>query len=628
MKTSKLSATRSASVWNRRHFIAVCSGLGLSGTLLPGVLWTLAQDKPSITKDMIDNAARIADVQIADEYKQMMLDGLNNLTTGFEAIYKLHMPNSVQPAFIFDPLPMGAKISTAKSPMILSAAPSIALKAPKNIEDVAFYTVRQLGELLRTRKVSSMNLTEMYLERLKRYDPLLKFVITMTDDRAKTQAREADKEIGAGKFRSNLHGIPWGAKDLLAVKGYRTTWGAGGFEQQVIDEDATVVQRLDKAGAVLLAKLTLGALAMGDHWYGGITRNPWRPEQGSSGSSAGPSSATAAGCVGFGIGTETLGSISSPSTRCGVTGLRPTFGFVPRTGAMTLSWTMDKIGPICRAVEDCAMVMSQIYGPDGKDRMVKPAAFNWNARFDWRTLRVGVLQKEFELAPLAEVKPPKAIEEMTPEEKTRWENQEQRRKAAHEARAYDHKFEAAALDQLRAMGVKMKSVELPEFPVNAMRPLLQAEAAAAFDEMTRSGRDKLLTYQGPGDRPNSFRVARFMPAVEYIQANRARMLLIEAMGKLFADLDVIVAPTSGQQIVITNLTGHPAVILPNGFRGPDAPPPANENADGGPGTPVSLTFLGNLYSDAKLLSLARAYQERTGFHLLHPNLPNPGKENG
>jgi len=615
-------------MWNRRRFITVCSGLGLSGTLLPGVLWTLAQDKPSITKDMIDNAARIADVQIADEYKQMMLDGLNSMTDGFEAIHKLHMPNSVQPAFAFYPLPLWWPISTKQLPVKVSAPPAVATKAPKNIEDVAFWTVRQLAELIRARKVSSMNLTEMYLERLKRYDPLLKFVITMTDDRAKTQAKEADKEIAAGKFRSYLHGIPWGAKDLFAVKGCRTTWGAGGFEDQVIDEDATVVRRLDHAGAVLLAKLSLGALAMGDHWFGGITRNPWRPEQGSSGSSAGPSSATAAGCVGFSIGTETLGSISSPSTRCGVTGLRPTFGFVPRTGAMTLSWTMDKIGPICRAVEDCAIVMSEIYGPDEKDRSMCPAAFNWDAGFNWRTLRVGVLQKEFELSPPAEAKPPKPVEEMTPEEKTRWYTQQQRRQAAYAARTLDHKFELAALDQLRAMGVKMKPVELPDFPVNAMRPLLQAEAAAAFDEMTRTGRDKLLTYQGPGDRPNTFRLARFMPAVEYIQANRARMLLIEAMGKLFNDLDVIVAPTNGQQVVITNLTGHPAVILPNGFRGPDAPPPANENADGGPGTPVSLTFLGSLYSDARLLSLARAYQERTGFHKLHPTLPDSMKGTG
>jgi len=607
-------------VWNRRHFIRVCSGVGLSGTLLPGVLYTLAQDRPRITKDLIDAAAKIADVTIPDEYKDAMLNGLNSATQGYEAIYKLHMDNSVQTALVFDPLPMGWKLSTTKVPMRISAASAVATKAPKNIEDVAFYTVRQLANLVQSHKVSSAALTEMYIERLKRYDPKLKFVITITEDRAKAQAREADRAIAAGKYRGPLHGIPWGAKDLLAVKGYPTTWGAGGFEHQMIDEDATVVQRLDKAGAVLVAKLTLGALAQGDHWYGGITRNPWNPAQGSSGSSAGPASATAAGCVGFGIGTETLGSISSPSMRCGTTGLRPTFGFVPRTGAMALSWSMDKIGAICRSVEDCAMVLSAIYGPDGKDRSVQPAAFNWDATKSWRTLRVGVLEKDFQLQPLTEMQPPKPLTEMTDEEKQRFERQQTQRRNGFASREYDHKYDVAALEKLRAMGAKMKPVELPDFPLGAMRPLLQAEAAAAFDELTRSGRDKLLTEQSPSDWPNVFRTARLMPAVEYIQANRARFLLVEAMGKLFKDFDVIVAPTNGGQLTLTNLTGHPAIIIPNGLRGPDAPKPANDFQGGGPGTPLSLTFLGNLYGDAKVCTLARAYQEATGFHLKHPNL--------
>ena len=608
-------------MWNRRHFIAVCSSAGLAGTLLPGVLYTLAQGKPVITKEMIDSAAQIADVNILEEYKQTLLIGLNNAVTGYEAIYALHMPNSVQPALVFDPLPMGWKINTTKAPMRASVAPAVATKAPKNIEDVAFSSVRELAELVRTRKVSSMALTEMYLERLKRYDPKLHFLITSTDERAKDQAKTADAEIARGKYRGLLHGIPWGGKDLLAVKGYPTTWGAGGFEKQTFDEDAEVVRRLDKAGAVLIAKLTLGALAQGDRWYGGITRNPWNPAQGSSGSSAGPASATAAGCVGFSIGTETLGSISSPSTRCGVTGLRPTFGFVPRTGAMALSWSMDKIGPICRAVEDCAIVMNTIHGPDGKDRSVQPAAFNWDAQLNWRTLRVGVLHKDFEVQPLTEAKPPKPISEMTAEEKTRWDAQQQRRAAGFATREYEHKYDQAALDKLTAMGVKMKPVELPPFPfIGGMRALLQAEAAAAFDEVTRTGRDKLLTEQSPSDWPNIFRTARFMPAVEYNQANRARMLMIEAMNTFFKDLDVVVAPTNSGQLTITNLTGHPSVILPNGFRGPDAQKPANENQGGGPGTPVSLTFLGNLYGDAKVLTLAKAYQDATDFHKKHPVL--------
>src|SRR6266853_1668860 len=292
------------------------------------------------------------------------------------------------------------KFEPVRRPIKISAAPSVhASGAPKNIEDVAFSSVRELAELVRTKKVSSVALTDMYLARLKRYDPTLKFVITLTEDRAKAKAQEADREIAAGKYRGPLHGLPWGAKDLLAVKGYRTTWGAGGFEEQKFDEDATVVKRLDAAGAVLVAKLTLGALAQGDKWFGGMTRNPWNTKQGSSGSSAGSSSATAAGCVAFAIGSETLGSISSPSTRCGTTGLRPTFGFVPRTGAMALSRTMDKLGPICRAVEDCAVVLSAIYGPDEHDRCVKDVAFNYDAETPLKSLRIGYIKADFETEP-------------------------------------------------------------------------------------------------------------------------------------------------------------------------------------------------------------------------------------
>ncbi|HVG90533.1 MAG TPA: amidase, partial [Alphaproteobacteria bacterium] len=384
---------------DRRTFLTVCSRFGLTTTLLPGVLWAMADGKVKVTRDIIDNAAAIADVHIADEYKDMMLEDLNGYSEGYEAIHALHIDNEVAPAVIFDPVLPGTKVEAERRPMKISAAPAVSGAAPKNLEDVAFYTARQLAELVRTRKVSSTALTEMYLARLKRYDPTLKFVITLTEERALAQAKDADREIAAGKYRGPLHGLPWGAKDLLAVKGYRTTWGAGGFEDQKIDEDATVVKRLDAAGAVLVAKLTLGALAQGDKWFGGMTRNPWNTKQGSSGSSAGSASATAAGCVVFAIGSETLGSISSPSTRCGTTGLRPTFGFVPRTGAMALSWTMDKLGPICRAVEDTAIVLSAIHGPDGHDRTVQNAAFNWDANLDWRKLRVGYLKSDFELQP-------------------------------------------------------------------------------------------------------------------------------------------------------------------------------------------------------------------------------------
>jgi Asp-tRNA(Asn)/Glu-tRNA(Gln) amidotransferase A subunit family amidase len=609
---------------DRRAFLAVCSRLGLTTTLLPGVLWGMADEKGKVTRQMIDNAALIADVHIAEEYKEMMLDGLNNYTEGFDAIYALHIKNEVAPAVVFDPVLPGMKFETVRRPIKISAAPSAAGVAPKNLEDVAFYSVRQLAELVRTKKVSSSALTEMYIARLNRYDPVLHCVITLTEERAMAQAKDADREIAAGKYRGPLHGLPWGAKDLLAVKGYRTTWGAGGFEDQKLDEDATVVKRLDAAGAVLVAKLTLGALAQGDKWFGGMTRNPWNTKQGSSGSSAGSASATAAGCVAFAIGSETLGSISSPSTRCGTTGLRPTFGFVPRTGAMALSWTMDKLGPICRAVEDTAIVLSAIHGPDEHDRTVRNAAFNWDANLDWRKLRVGYLKSDFELTQPPQPAPPKDEKELTEDEKKKRDEEAANRAMGMARREYDHKFDEAALAKLRAMGVNLVPVEFPKYPYQAMRSILVAEAAAAFDDLTRSGRDKLLTQQTRDDWPNTFRSARFIPAVEYIQANRARMTAMEMVAKVFEQVDVIVAPTFSTQLLITNLTGHPAIILPNGLRGDDAPKARvrdnGEVENGGPGTPLSLTFLGQLYGEAKMLALAKAYQDATDFHQKHPQL--------
>jgi Asp-tRNA(Asn)/Glu-tRNA(Gln) amidotransferase A subunit family amidase len=624
---------------DRRAFLSVTGRFGLASTLFPGALYTLASqadaaaqdatpnEKPhplTITNEMIDQAAALAGIAIADEYKQAMLDGLNQQRGDYEDIRKLHLPNSVAPAFVFDPLPPGATVQSERAKPVYSKAPAT-LTAPSNLEDLAFASAMDLADLLRRRKISSVNLTEMYLTRLKRYNLILLFGITLTEERALNLAREADADIAHGHYRGPLHGLPWGAKDLLAVKGYPTTWGAGGFEHQTIDDDATVVKRLDAAGAVLIAKLTLGALAMGDKWYGGRTRNPWNPKQGSSGSSAGPASATSAGCVAFSIGSETLGSISSPSTRCGVTGLRPTFGFVPRTGAMALSWTMDKLGPICRAVEDCAAVLQAIYGPDGHDLSVRDAAFNWNADLDWKSLKVGYLKASFDPdQPPPPEKPAPATE--TAEQKKQREHRAAERDSFRARRDYDRKYDLAALDKLHAMGVNLIPLELPKLPFGAMVPLLTAEAAASFDELTTTGRDKLLTEQGPEDWPNSFRVARFYPAVEYIQANRARSLAIQQMSALFEKADVIVASTNSEQLVVTNLTGHPSCIVPNGLRGDDAPtPPAVDTGDddqiGGPGTPVSITFLAGHYQDAKLCAFARAYQQATGFEKLHPKLP-------
>ncbi len=630
--------------FDRRSFLNACTRAGIASPLLPGILYTLAvqaqesapakaDEAPKITPEMIDQAAVMAGVgPFTAEQKQMMLDGLNDQRGGFDAIRKLDLPNSVPPAYVFHPLPAakaqipsterGTKIVLGISPYApppVKFPPSI----PANIEDLAFATISDIAGLLKQRKITSLALTQMYIERLKRYDPKLHFVITLTEERAIAQAKKADEEIAAGKYRGPLHGIPWGAKDLLAVKGYPTTWGAGGFEHQTFDEDATVVQRLDEAGAVLVAKLSLGALAMGDKWFGGRTRNPWNPAQGSSGSSAGSASATAAGCVGFAIGSETLGSISSPSTRCGTTGLRPTFGLVPRTGAMALSWTMDKLGPIARSVEDCSLILSAISGPDGKD--LSAAAIHYDATaVDWRKLRIGYLKSEFD--PPQPLKLEEAKTGESADEKKKREERNTQAQTDRARRVYDQRYELAALDKLRAMGVNLIPVELPKgLHYGAMTPLLTAEAAAAFDELTRSGRDGLLTEQGPEDWPNDFRIARLYPAVEYIQANRARTLAVQKMSALFEQVDVIVTPTTGLQLVVTNLTGHPAVILPNGLRGDDAPkPPEIDDGDsddiGGPGTPVSLTFLAGHYQEAKLVAFAGAYQQATGFEKLHPKL--------
>ena len=558
---------------DRRAFLGYFTSIGLGSTLLPGVLWGRVAAGEEITPETIAAAEEIAGVQFTPDERQQMVKGLERQEQQIDALHKITIPNSVAPAIKFDPLLPGETVDTKRLPLVRSA-PAIPARVPPD-DELAFLPVTELSELVRRRKVTSTQLTQLYLSRLKKYDPLLHFVITLTEDRALRQAAERDAELKRGKYRGPLHGIPWGGKDLLAVKGYPTTWGAAPYKDQVIDTDATVVRRLDDAGAVLVAKLTLGALAQGDVWFGGTTRNPWKPDQGSSGSSAGPASATAAGCVGFSVGSETLGSISSPSTRCGDTGLRPTFGFVPRTGAMALSWSMDKLGPICRGVEDCALVMHAIYGPDGEDLTVHDAAFNWNAHADPRKLRVGYFKAQFD--------------------------------SDDKRYAVNKPFDQATLDTLRKIGFDLKPVEMPDEPYGALTLVLDAEAAAAFDELTRTGRDKEMTAQGDSDWPNVFRRSRFIPAVDYVNANRARVFAMQAWRDLFKGVDVIVTPTFSGQLTATNLTGQPAVIVPNGFRETD-------------GTPVSITFLADLYQDAKALSVARAYQQATDFHTKHPTL--------
>ena len=429
-------------------------------------------------------------------------------------------------------------------------------------------TIPQLAHLIRTRQVTSEDLTRMYIERLKRYENELQCVVTITEELAIKQAKKADIEIGRGRYKGLLHGIPWGAKDLLSVPGYKTTWGATPFKDQIIKNKGTVVKKLEDAGAVLVAKLTLGALAWGDVWFGGKTKNPWNPQQGSSGSSAGPGSATSAGLIGFSIGSETWGSIVSPATRNGVTGLRPSFGTVSRSGAMALSWSMDKLGPMTRSVEGAAIIFETIRGTDNLDRTVRDVPFIYPSKRGLKNLRIGYVESAFTDSSVS-------------------------------------KNDKASLDILKSMGLNLIPIELPEFPTQALSFVLQAEAAAAFDELTRSNNDDQLVRQGKNAWPNVFREARFIPAVEYINANRARTLLNKKMSELMERIDVYIIPSFyGDNLLRTNLTGHPCVVVPNGF---------NDK-----GSPTSISFVGGLYSDGNTLAIAKVYQEATKWHKQYP----------
>ena len=520
------------------------------------------------TKDIAD-AEKIIALKFTEKERRLMLEDLRDNARGYETLRKTSLQNSVLPSLSFSPQLPGMTFNKISEPFLLSDTQEVDL--PKNLEDLAFYPVTRLASLMRTRKINSTLLTGMYLNRLKKYGPGLECVVTLTEELALKQARRADEEIAAGNYRGPLHGIPWGAKDLLSTKGIKTTWGSVPYKEQVFDEDATVVKRLEEAGAVLVAKLTMGELAWGDVWFGGTTKNPWNPAEGSSGSSAGSASATSAGLVGFAIGTETWGSIISPCTVCGVTGLRPTYGRVSRHGAMALSWSMDKIGPICRSVEDCAVVLNAIYGPDGLDMTVVDLPFNWTPSLPLKDIRVGYLIKAFE--------------------------QDYKTK----------KNDLAVLEALRSLGADLIPFELPATPAEPLGFILNAEAAAAFDELTRSGQDALMVRQSRDAWPNVFRMARTIPAVEYIQANRVRTLLMQEMAQKMKNLDVYIAPSEAEDnLLLTNLTGHPAVVVPNGFDDK--------------GNPTSISFVGNLYEEGYALRVAKAFQDATEFHLKHPKL--------
>jgi Asp-tRNA(Asn)/Glu-tRNA(Gln) amidotransferase A subunit family amidase len=519
----------------------------------------------------VQQTASVYDLDITAAEADSMLDGLREYTEYYRTLHQKLAVNDIPFPFAFNPALM-LDIKPEKQTAIKWNIPSNTV-IPSNREELAFYSVEQLASLIRSKKISSTALTQFFLNRLRKWDDSLQCVISYTEEIAMAAAKKADEELSRGIYRGPLHGIPYGLKDLFAVRGTKTTWGSTPFKDQYVNEDAFVYKQLSNAGAVLCAKLSLGALAFNNKWFGGETKNPWNLRQGSSGSSAGSAAATAAGLLPFAIGTETWGSIVSPSSRCGVTGLRPTFGTISRSGAMALCWSLDKAGPICRSAADAALVFAAIKGTDGKDPSAANHAFNYTGKADFSKLRIAYAGNHFN-----------RLRKNAPE----WQ----------------------VLDQFRAMGARVQEVNFPDSSesINAlMNIILSAESASAFDELTRSNRDDLVERQDKGFWPNIFRTARFIPAAEYINANRFRFLLSKQVNEFMKQYDVVILPSfSGNQLALTNLTGHPVVCMPIGF-GPS-------------GTPVSITLAGNLYQEAILLAVARAYQEKTGHHLKHPNL--------
>ena len=595
MTTSSLDATR-------RRFLAQFSSLGLAGTLLPGVLWAEVQQTgaETISAEMLASALAMAGLSFSAEDQKSMLSAVNQNLRRFTELRAIEIPNDVSPPFHFSALVPGMRVNRTKQPFRMSS-PNV--KRPANLEEAAFWPVVHLAQLIKTKQVTSTELTRLYLDRLHRFNPTLNCAVTILDELGLAQAKQADAEIADGKYKGPLHGIPWGAKDIIAVKGYKTTWGSGAFKDQVIDKDASIVEMLGDAGAVLVAKLTTGEIAQGDRWFGGQTKSPWDPSQGSGGSSAGPGSATAAGLVGFAIGTETSGSILGPSSRCGVTGLRPTLGRISRDGVMALSWTQDRLGPMCRHAEDCALVMSVIARPDDRDMSVLDIPFNWDAQLDITKLRIGYLKAAFD------------------------ENTD----------AVGRAHQQATMDALSKRGVKFVPVEVPEFTTDVSA--INVESATFFDQFMRSGRDKFLTNLG---RANGWKGARVLPAVDYLQAQRIRMMMMMKLAEATAHVDVYLGPGNGgaagggrgggggtdaagggagtgaapesprrqgpgqRHSAMANLATYPAVAVPNGFN------PA--------GAPTSITFFGRPFMESELLAVVKAYQDAAGFHLKHPSL--------
>lgn len=546
------------------------STLILAGLIFATSVSAQTPPTPAKTADMAA-AARVFDLQFSQQELDSMFDGVQENLANYRLMHKQKLANSVPMSLWQSPLLPGMTLNQGKDKIRWKLP---ATKLPENRNELAFMSIAELAYLVKNKKISSVDLTSFFINRIKKYGDTLQCVISITEEIAMAQAKNADEEIAAGNYRGPLHGIPYGLKDLFAVRGTKTTWGAAPYKEQVIDEDAYVYQRLQEAGAVLVAKFTLGALAMGDYWYGGRTRNPWNTATGSSGSSAGSASATAAGLIPFAIGTETWGSIISPASTCGLSGLRPTFGSISRSGGMTLSWSLDKIGPICRSASDAAIVFAFIHGTDGADASAVNARFDYQQSADARQLRIGYAKNYFD-----------RIKDTS---RSEWK----------------------VLRSFQDAGYTLIPVDFPDsaaYPFNIMDVVISAEAAAAFDEFTRNNVDDEMTRQGKYDWPNSFRVSRLMTAVEYINANRHRYLLMKKVNDVMNTIDVLICPTrgSGNQSAITNLTGHPAICLPTGF-------------DNRQRLPTSITFLGRLYEEGKLLTVAEAYQQLTDWHQQHP----------
>ncbi|MCR9247251.1 MAG: amidase [bacterium] len=544
---------------SRRAFLA---GMGA----LPAA--AMVSSRPPGDAEDMAAAGRLSGLEFTPEQLEQAKRRLQRLRGNYESLRRQSPPFELSPCVHFDPWPVGAERPTPTGRVPFSIRRDV--ERQTTASDLAFATIDELASHLRQGHVTSVELTKLALARLEQFDPQLFCVVNLVREPALRSAAAMDEELAAGKDRGPLHGIPYGAKDLFGWPGTKTTFGAAPFAEHEWNVRSTVLQKLEDAGAVLVAKLSLGALAMGDVWHGGKTRNPFDPERGSSGSSAGPCSAVAAGLVPFAIGTETLGSIVSPCRASGIAGLRPTFGNVSRYGAMPLSWTMDKVGPIARSAIDAALVFDAIRGRDGQDPAARDTAFSWRRGRDLKRLRVGMVKQR-----------------------------------GFPGRDEDRAF----VDWLKQKDLEPEPVELPNAPYRSMLTMLDAEAAAAFDEFLRNGGADDLPGQSAGDWPNIFRAARTIPAVEYVQAARARAHLVEDMANALADIDVLVAPTHrGATLVATNLTGHPTYVLPVG-----------KDAERG-GRPTMLALVGQLDGEADVLSLAEAWQEETTWHRARPAL--------